>query len=73
MELHEVEVVIDRDGEVRIEVHGLKGRGCLDLTADLIEALGGDVLEQEPTAEASELAPGTAEWVPTKAHIQRKP
>ncbi len=73
MELHEVEVVIDRDGEVRIEVHGVKGRVCLDLTADLIEALGGDVLEQELTAEASELASGAAEWVSTKAQIQRKP
>ncbi len=73
MELHEVEVVIDRDGEVRIEVHGLKGRGCLELTADLIEALGGDVLEQELTAEASELASGTASWVPTQAQVRRKP
>ena len=54
MELQEVEVIIDRNGEVRIEVQGVKGRACLELTEDLVEALGGKVAEQELTAEAYE-------------------
>ena len=35
MELQEVEVVIDADGEVRLHVRGVKGDACLDLTRDL--------------------------------------
>jgi hypothetical protein len=54
MELHEVEVVIDANGEVQIEVRGVKGHACLDLTDDLVAALGGEVREQELTAEADE-------------------
>jgi hypothetical protein len=54
MEFQEVEVVIDANGEVQIEVRGVKGRACLDLTDDLVAALGGEVCEQELTAEADE-------------------
>ena len=54
MELQEIEVVIDKDGKVRIEVRGVKGMSCLDLTKDLEEALGGEVEEREMTPEAYE-------------------
>jgi hypothetical protein len=52
MEIQEIEVVIDKNGEVKIEVHGVKGMSCLDLTADLEAALGGEVESREMTSEA---------------------
>jgi preprotein translocase subunit SecF len=52
MAIEEVEVVIDAQGRVQIEVHGVKGMQCLDLTKDLEQALGGEVESREMTAEA---------------------
>lgn len=52
MELHEVEVVISPDGTTTVQVRGLAGTGCLDLTADLEGALGGEVIARELTSEA---------------------
>jgi hypothetical protein len=54
MEIQEIDVFIDRDGQVRIEVRGVKGGACLDLTADLEKALGGQVQSRELTPEAQE-------------------
>ena len=54
MELQEIEVFIGRDGQVRIEVRGVKGTSCLDLTKDLEAALGGQVETREMTPEAHE-------------------
>lgn len=54
MELQEVEVHIAPDGTTRIEVRGVPGAGCLELTADLEAALGGQVTSRELTAEAAE-------------------
>ena len=54
MEMQEIEVFIDKDGKVRIEVRGVKGQVCLDLTKELEEALGGVVEEREMTPEALE-------------------
>jgi hypothetical protein len=54
MGLEEIEVFIDKDGKVRIEVRGVKGMSCLDLTKDLEEALGGEVEDREMTPEAYE-------------------
>lgn len=54
MELQEIEVFIGRDGQVRIEVRGVKGTSCLDLTKDLEAALGGQVESREMTPEAYE-------------------
>ena len=56
MELQEVQVYIDQDGRVRIEVRGLKGQGCLELTAELEKALGGEIESREMTPEALETA-----------------
>lgn len=54
MELQEIEVFIGKDGQVRIEVRGVKGTSCLDLTKDLEAALGGQVESREMTPEAYE-------------------
>jgi hypothetical protein len=54
MELHEVEVIIEKNGEVRIEVRGLKGGGCLAATRELEQSLGGIIAHREMTPEAAE-------------------
>jgi len=57
MELQEIDVFIEKDGQVRIEVRGVKGMACLDLTKGLEAALGGQVESREMTPEAYETAP----------------
>lgn len=54
MELQEIEVFIDKDGQVKIQVRGVKGMVCLDLTKDLEAALGGQIEAREMTPEAQE-------------------
>lgn len=54
MELQEIDVFIDEDGKVLIEVRGAKGKVCLELTRNLEEALGGQILKREMTPEADE-------------------
>lgn len=54
MELQEIEILIDSSGQVRIEVRGVKGNSCLELTKDLEAALGGAVESRQMTAEAYE-------------------
>lgn len=56
MELQEINVFIDKTGQVRIEVRGVKGMSCLELTKALEEALGGQVQDRQLTAEAYEQA-----------------
>jgi hypothetical protein len=56
MELQEIDVFIEKDGQVRIEVRGVKGGSCLDITAALEQALGGQITERELTAESYETA-----------------
>jgi len=54
MEIQEIEVFIDADGQVEVKVHGVKGTFCLDITRPLEEALGGEVELREMTPEAEE-------------------
>jgi len=54
MEIQEIEVFIDVDGQVEVKVHGVKGTSCLDITRPLEEALGGEVELREMTPEAEE-------------------
>ena len=61
MEVQEVEVFIDASGQVRLEVRGVKGPGCLELTAGLEAALGGQIQMRQMTAEAQEQASESAE------------
>ncbi len=63
MDVQEVDVLIDKDGKVRLQVRGVKGAGCLDLTRDLEAALGGQVESREMTPEATEaVQEQTQEW-----------
>lgn len=54
MEVEEIEVYIEKDGQVRIEVRCVKGMRCLDITAPVEEALGGETVSRELTYEAYE-------------------
>ena len=56
MELQEIEVFIDKNGQVRIEVRGVKGGACLDLTKSLEEALGGQIEAREMTPKSYEIS-----------------
>ncbi len=55
MEMQEITVVIEKDGQVRVEVRGVKGMSCLDVTKGLEEALGGQVEDRQMTPEAQEV------------------
>jgi len=59
MDVQEIDIFIDKDGQVHLEVRGVKGLGCLDLTKALETALGGDVTFREMRPEAYELAEQT--------------
>ena len=55
MELQEIDVFIEKDGQVKIEVRGVKGLSCLDLTKDLEAVLGNQTVIREMTPEADEV------------------
>ena len=55
MELQEIDVFIEKDGQVKIEVRGVKGMSCLDLTKDLETVLGSQTVAREMTPEADEI------------------
>lgn len=54
MEIHEIQVHIKPDGQVEISVQGINGSGCLDITAELEAALGGNVVLREMKSEATQ-------------------
>lgn len=56
MELQEIDVFVEKDGQIRIEVRGVKGVSCLDLTKDLEAVLGDRITNRELTPEADETA-----------------
>jgi len=49
MEVHEIEVIIDANGEVKIQVKDMKGDSCLIATKDLERLLGGEIVERTRT------------------------
>jgi hypothetical protein len=53
--MQEITVVIDKNGQVSVEVRGVKGTSCLDVTKGLEEALGGQVEDRQMTPEAQEV------------------
>lgn len=55
MELQEIDVFIEKDGRVKIEVRGVKGMSCLDLTKDLEAVLGDQTVIRKMTPEADEI------------------
>jgi len=54
MDIQEIEVTIDKNGQVQIHVIGATGTTCLDLTKGLEAALGGQVLLRQMTPEAQD-------------------
>jgi hypothetical protein len=60
MNVEEIEVTIDKHGQVQIHVRGVKGKKCLALTKDLEQALGAQVINREMTPEAQENESGNA-------------
>lgn len=54
MDVEEIEVFIDKDGQLHVEVRGAKGMSCLDVTKPLEDALGGEVQSRDMTPEAYE-------------------
>jgi hypothetical protein len=50
-ELQEVEVVLEKDGTVRVHVRGVRGQACVAITKPVEEMLGGKVLERQHTDE----------------------
>jgi len=50
-EIQELEIAITPDGRLSVEVHGVKGPRCLELTEELEEALGGEIVERRHTFE----------------------
>ena len=58
MRRRDVEITIDRDGNVQMRVRGMKGKACLDLTAALEQGLG-EVSGRELTQEYYESESGT--------------
>ena len=55
MDIQEIEITIDKNGQVQIHVLGATGSTCLDLTQGLEAALGGQVLSRQMTPEAHDL------------------
>jgi hypothetical protein len=70
MDLQEIEVTIDQNGQVQVHVRGAKGDQCLDLTRGLEEALGGEVVLREMTPDA--LEEPNPEQLPTRLNVKRK-
>lgn len=53
MEIEEIEVIISKNGQVQIQVRGVQGTKCLELTRELEEALGGNILARIMSPEAN--------------------
>jgi hypothetical protein len=58
MHKQDIEIVINAKGEVTFEVKGVKGGNCLAETKFLEQALGGEVVDQQRTAEFYEGSEG---------------
>ncbi len=54
MNLEELEITINPNGQVEVRVRGVKGSTCLEITKGLEDALGGEILLREMTPEALE-------------------
>ena len=60
-EVHEIDVQIDAGGNVSVEVRGVSGKKCEELTALLEQALGGGVVERVHKPEYHEQAADAVE------------
>ena len=50
-EIQELDVLVLPDGKVKIEVRGVKGKKCIDITSNLEAVLGGKVIMRDFTDE----------------------
>lgn len=49
--MEEIQIEIDQHGKVQIEVSGVEGGKCLDLTKTMEQLLGGEISQREFTRE----------------------
>jgi len=54
-EIQEIEVLIDKSGNVKLMVRGVKGKSCVELTGEVEQLLGGRVVEHQHTDEFDEV------------------
>ncbi len=54
MELQEIEIIISPEGQVQVQVRGVQGTKCLELTREMEEALGGQIVARIMSPEALE-------------------
>lgn len=57
MDIEEINVEIEEDGQVVLSVTGVSGSACLTLTEDLEKVLGNVLLERRMTSEAGDYLP----------------
>lgn len=50
-QLEEIEILIDEKGKVTFWVRGIPGKACLDVTKELEQALGNEVVKRDYTGE----------------------
>lgn len=62
MRKQDIEIRISPTGEVSFTIKGVKGNSCLNETKFLEEAIGGEVLEREHTAEFYEQGGGAGAY-----------
>ncbi|MCE1255066.1 MAG: DUF2997 domain-containing protein [Anaerolineae bacterium] len=72
MDVQEIEVVIDKNGQVNIQVRGVKGTACLDITREMEEALGNLVQERIMAPGISDLSLPDSESIERENRIHRK-
>lgn len=53
--MEEVLIDVAPGGKTRISTSGFKGKSCEEATRSLVEALGGDVVSDDPTPEMYEV------------------
>ena len=53
MDIQEIEIEIDAQGQVNLHVKGIPGLACLALTSELEKVLGNVVIERQMTPESS--------------------
>ncbi len=49
--MKEIEITIDQEGNTEIDLKGFKGKGCKDLTDELVKSLQGTVEKRTQKAE----------------------
>lgn len=50
-EIQEIDVYVKPNGTVKVEVRGAKGGKCLELTEELVNLLGGQIVDRIRTDE----------------------